>query len=419
VARVDDSPSRALLGILAAVTLAACSAESTKGSPIYLCVWAGPNAMDTTGPSHHGSAGTTHDFAAVLDADPASPKYGSLLASVDAGAPGQMAHHTEITLPGDRLLFANDFMAGKIFLLDLANRLAPRVVRRIDSIPGYRQPHSFVRLPSGNVIASLQFGNGSIPGDPGGLAEFDPSGQLVRTVSSADSAFPRARIRTYGVTALPAIDRLVTTSSPMDTERVADVVQIWRLSDLKLLRTLATPPLAGDSVQQLPFEVRPLADGRSAFLNTYYCGFYLLTNLESDAPQIRLVHSLPGRVGCSVPTIVGNRWVMPVAYDHSVVALDLTDPAHPVESSVLRSDSTFLPHWSSADAAGDRIVIVGQDDGEARVMMARLDRATGKLSWDERFRDSGSTRAGVSFARTSWPHGTVPNAMPHGAIFSR
>lgn len=384
----------------------------------YLFVWAGPHDTDSTAGHVHRDGAS--DFVALLDADPASGTYGKVLATRETGIAGMMAHHTEYALPDGRSLYASDYMTGRVFLLDLADPLAPRVAHRIDSIPGFRRPHSFARLANGHVLASLQFGNGALPGDPGGIAEFDTAGRLLRTSSSADAAFPGARIRTYGLEALPAIDRLVTTSSPMDTERTADVIQVWRLSDLQLLKTIALPASAGDSIQYYPFELRALSDGRTALLNTYYCGFYLLTALETANPEVTLVHAMqsPRRVGCSVPSIVGRFWVMPVAYDHSIVSLDLANPSHPVEGSVLRTDSTFLPHWSAVDPTSDRLVITGQDDGEARVLIARIDRVTGHLSWDEGFRDAGSDRPGVSFNRRTWPHGSIAHAMPHGALFA-
>jgi hypothetical protein len=119
-----------------------------------------------------------------------------------------------------------------------------------------------------------------------------------------------------------------------------------------------------------------------------------------------------------VPVLAGRFWIMPIAYDHSVVSLDLATPSRPVEVSVLRTDSTFFPHWSATDPSSDRIVVTDQGDLEdARVLMAHLDRATGRLSWDERFRDAGASRPGVSFHRPTWPHGRIANAMPHGALF--
>ena len=113
-------------------------------------------------------------------------------------------------------------MAGRVALLDLNDPRAPRVTKTIDSVPGYRRPHTFARLPNGNVIVTLQFGNGSMQGDPGGIAELDQNGNLLRVTSSADPAFPQARIRTYGLEVLPNIDRAITTSSPMDDEVAAD-----------------------------------------------------------------------------------------------------------------------------------------------------------------------------------------------------
>jgi hypothetical protein len=52
------------------------------------------------------------------------------------------------------------------------------------------------------------------------------------------------------------------------------------------------------------------------------------------------------------------------------------------------------------------------------VLLARIDRSTGKLTLDESFRDKGGAEAGVSFDRTSWPHGDTGRAIPHGAVFS-
>ncbi len=409
----------AMIATLAAA--AGCSAKpdaSRTAPPQYLFVWAGPHMSGMTTPDS-AHAPPASDFIAVLDADSASSTYGRVLATTPVAGAGAMAHHTEFILSSARTLFADDYLTGRVSIFDLASPLAPRVAGTIESVPGYRRPHSFARLANGHVIATLQFGNGSIPGDPGGLGEFDASGRLLRVSSSADPAFKGARIRTYSIEVLPVIGRVVTTSTPMDSEVTAHVIQLWRLSDLRLLRTIAVPKVEGDSLNYYPFEVRALLGGRTAMLNTYYCGFYLLSDMDTEHPRIELVLALrrPLRIGCAVPVIVGRYEVVPIAYAHEIVSLDLTDPAKPVEVGGLRTDSTFLPHWSSPDARSDRIVVTGQGDGEARVMMIRLDRANGRLSWDERFRESGATRRGVSFDRTSWPHGPAGPAMPHGAVF--
>jgi len=395
-------------GLIAGLALLAASGGAPRPAR-FLYVWAG------TGHEHGGTG-----FVAVLDANPASPGYGRIVGAAPVTEHALMPHHTEYALPGDGRFFANDYTAGLTYLIDGGSAGAPRVAGRLDSVPGFRRPHSFARLRDSRVLATMQFGDSTRPGNPGGLAEFDANGRLLRSGSSADSAFPGARIRTYGVELLPAIDRALTTSAPMETELTANVVQVWRLSDLRLLRTIPVPGLPGDSVNAYPFEVRVLADGRTLFLNTYNCGFYRITGLETEAPRVELVLAMhhPERLGCSVPVVLGRYWVMPIAYAHLIVTLDLADPLHPKEVSALPTDSTFFPHWLAADPGSDRLVVTEQGDGEPRVLMARLDRVTGRLSWDQRFRERDSTRLGVSFNRAEWPGGAIRGmAMPHGALF--
>ena len=209
------------------------------------------------------------NFLAVIDADPSSPTYATVVATVPTGMVGGMPHHTEQVMPpNDRPLFANAFHAGRSFLLDLKNPLKPRIVGESDPVPGYHMPHSHYRLLDGRVLATLQFGDEATPGRPGGIALFTPEGKLVRSASSRDAAFPGASIRTYSADISEATDRVLTTSSPMDNERTAAVMQLWRLSDLTLLRTMVVPQASEDSLGRYPFEVRFLAGGKEAFMNT-------------------------------------------------------------------------------------------------------------------------------------------------------
>jgi hypothetical protein len=331
-----------------------------------------------------------------------------------------MPHHAEQRFVAGRHFFASGYMSGQLFRFDAADRARPRFAGLVDPAPGLRTPHSLARLPNGHVVASVQFGPDSAAGRPGGIAEFDDAGHVVRTASAADPAVAGPPIRPYGLAAAPAVDRIVTTSAAMDDERVADVVQVWRLSDFRLLRTIVLPARP-DSANREPFEARTLADGRSVLVNTYRCGFYRIADLETLAPRADFVLALQrpgaGLQGCAVPVVVGRYWVMPIAYQHRVVALDVTRAGRPREVSSIEADSTVLPHWSAADPASDRVVITGQGDGAARVLLARLDPRTGRLRWDERFRDAGTTRPGLSFERVSWPDGPAGAAMPHAAVF--
>jgi hypothetical protein len=391
--------------LLLAAGLVSCAPKPSR----YLYVWAG------TG---HASHGRGTNFLAILNADPTSSDYGKVIDATVADS-GMMPHHAEFVLPINRPLFVNDFMTGENLLIDHQEPLAPRVMGRVDHAPRFRMPHSFARFQDSLVVATLQFGDSSEAGNPGGLAMFSDAGRLLRSTSARDSTMPGAPIRPYGLTLLPAIDRIVTTSSPMDTERTADVIQIWRLSDLSLLKTVPVPGAEADSLERYPFELRTMADGRTVLLNSYNCGLYVISGIDGPAPAIELVHQLrnPTRIGCSVPVLTDRWWVMPIAYGHTIVSMDIRDPARPQVVSELNTDSTFFPHWLSADPASDRVVVTEQGDGPGRVMMLRLDRQTGKLSWDEKFRDQGATTNGIDFTKRTWPKGISGAAMPHAALF--
>jgi hypothetical protein len=378
----------------------------------YLYVWAG-NAEH--GPNHNA---TGVSMIAVFDANPASKSYGSLVNVVTVDSAGKMPHHTEFAPPTNATsFFANDFGADRSFLIDFSNPASPRLAGQTGKVPGARMMHSFARLPNGNVLATMQFGDKKTEGDPGALAEFDKNGRLVKSGSSADKSFPSGTIRTYGLTALPAIDRAITTSSPMDNEVTEHVVQVWRLSTLELLKTLPVPPLPGDTLHKYPFELRTMSDGRTAMLNSYYCGLYRISDLE-NSPKIERVNALQG-IGCSVPYVSGRLMVMPIAYAHRIATLDISDLAKPVEIMSTVTDSTFFPHWVSGDPGSDRIVTTDQGDGKPRIMIGRLDSATGKIVWDEKFRDAGSDKPGVSLENVSWPNGVKGKVQPHGALFIR
>ena len=410
---------RTFPGRLAAVALAAilgpgCAAAppsaGAKPSRSYIYTWAGDDDR---------RAGDS-DFLAVIDADPASPTYARVVATAPVRAVGTMPHHTELAMPGGGAwLFANGFMSGRTFLFDLADPLRPKLAATVDSVPGYAKPHSFWRLPNGRVLATLQFGDGKHPGNPGGVALLSSRGEVLKTASSGDRRFPGAGIRTYSLDVAPAADRFITTSAPMDGGSSADVVQVRRLSDLTVIRTLPLPESAPDSTFRWPFEVRFLPGDSTALLNTWYCGFYLLSGLKGEEPRLQHLLSLPppGNRGCSVPLLAGRWWIVPVARAHQYLVYDVSDPRRPRQVQAVATDTTFRPHWISREPGSDRLVLTS-GAVDHRVLLARFDTATGRMALDSTFRDPGSARPGVSLDRPDWPHGRSGSAMPHGAVFS-
>jgi hypothetical protein len=267
-------------------------------------------------------------------------------------------------------------------------------------------------------------GDTTRPGGHGGIAELDGEGRVIRTAGAGDSSI-RAPIRPYSFALLPAIDRLVVTSAPMMEDTTADVVQIWRLSDYSLLRTLQVPPagLAAGGVlprgHQYPFEPRVMPDG-TVLLNAYGCGFYQVTDIGTAEPKIRNVYTVDvpsRRLGsCGVPVVLGHFWVMTVGEMHLLLTLDVSDPSRPREVSRLLADSTFRPHWLARDPGSDRLIVGAENGGETRMLMARLDTSSGRLRWDESLRSTDG-QLGISFQRERWPHGATGEAFGHAALF--
>ncbi|HET7691586.1 MAG TPA: hypothetical protein VFM44_00710 [Gemmatimonadota bacterium] len=363
------------------------------------------------------------DFLAVLDADPESPRYGSVIASVPVGGRGTHPHHTEHRMPSGGTLFANGFMAGATFRFDLTDPEAPRLLGSFEERAGFTFPHSYERLENGNVLATFQ-GQGPDNVDPGGLVEIDDSGTAVRSGSAADPAAPRALIRPYSLAIVPDLDRVVVTSYDMGEDMGmtggrrgrTHVVQLWRLSDLSVIATIDLTPLPGGGGDEQPGEPRLLDDGRTVLVSTFTCGLYRITGLASGYPGAEPVHGFGGG-GCAVPVVVGRFWVQSVPSANAIVALDVSDPGAPVEVSRLELGARSFPHWLALDEGSGRIVVADRGDGEERLYVARIDRATGELSLDDRFRDPGSGRPGVSFERSEWPHGATGAARPHGTVF--
>ncbi|HJU85804.1 MAG TPA: hypothetical protein VJ788_00340 [Gemmatimonadota bacterium] len=382
------------------------------GSPAHrLVVWAGDvDRADS-------------DFLAVLDADPGSPDYGGVIATVPVDRRGTHPHHTEHRMPPGGTLFANGFMSGTTYRFDLSDPDAPQLVGAFEEAAGFTFPHSYERLPNGNVLATFQ-GRGPDNADPGGLVEVDDAGTVVRSGSAADAAAEDALIRPYSLAIVPGLDRVVVTSYDMGEDMGmtggrrgrTHVVQVWRLSDLSVVATIDLPPLPGGGGDEQPGEPRLLSDGRTVLVSTFTCGLYRITGLASGYPGAEPVHGLGGG-GCAVPVVVGRFWVQSVPSANAVVALDVSDPAAPVEVSRLELGGRSFPHWLALDEGSGRIVIADRGDGEERLYVARIDPETGALTLDDRFRDSGSERPGVSFERAEWPHGASGAARPHGSVF--
>ena len=218
------------------------------GTALALLLLYSPLHAQTSTPGHYlfawagDVASKGNDFLAVIDADPASATYGQLITTAATDQKSMQIHHTEYVMPESGLLFANDHLAGRTFIFDLNDPLRPKVATSFTDMGGFSHPHSYLRLPNGHVLVTFQHmhhADGTMHmGITGGLVEIDDRGQVIRSASTADPAFPDALLMPYSLVVLPELDRIVVSNSSMHVEDAnGHTFQVWRLSDLKLLKT--------------------------------------------------------------------------------------------------------------------------------------------------------------------------------------
>lgn len=404
----------------------AAFAQSKRSAPVtpspYLFVWTGDGDQKDS------------DFLAVIDARPSSPTYGEIITTLPVGVRATTPHHTEYEFPAGSTLFANGWGGGRTFIIDLKDPRKPTLAGQFTQISDYGFPHSFARLPNGNVLATFQVkSKGYEP--PGGLVELDARGKLVRA-SSADvpSIDNKKLLWPYSLTVLPEINRVVSTSTEMGLPKWASPahnsadhqhtftetnhIQIWSLKDLRLLATIPLPPSPNGNAQFNPAEPRVLADG-TVYVNTFNCGLYRVLGLETSQPRAEFVYSFQGagtKFECAVPVVLGKFWIQTDPSLPGLIALDVSNPAKPAEVSRVVFDQRFeKTHWVAADRSASRVVVTGAN--RSWVLIVNVDMKTGQLTLDEDFKTKGANHPGIDFDRPSWPHGATGKGVVHGALF--
>ena len=187
---------RALL--TTAVMIAGCHAGRSQpvtppvvASSRYLFVWAGDADKRDS------------DFLAVVDVDRHSPTYAEVITTLPVGAVGTLPHHTEYEMPPGGVLWANGFAAGRTFRLELRDPTRPRLAGSFGDAGPFSHPHSFARLPGGNVLATFQHRADGERAGTGGLVELDTAGRVVR-YAPADAPEIDSTVRPYSLVVVPA-----------------------------------------------------------------------------------------------------------------------------------------------------------------------------------------------------------------------
>src|SRR5437016_4081330 len=148
-----------------------------------------------------------NDFLIVIDVNPDSPSYGTIVHTLDLGTKGNETHHWGYTDDRTRI-WAGGLFSSRIWILDVASDPAkPRIEKVLANVPelsGLSGPHSYYALPGRMLISFLGSASGGVPA---GLAEFTNDGKFIRRLENPDKA-PYG----YDVAIKPALNRMVTSS---------------------------------------------------------------------------------------------------------------------------------------------------------------------------------------------------------------
>jgi hypothetical protein len=361
------------------------------------------------------------DFLTVIDLARDGDRYGTIVATAPVGERGLWPHHTEHELGSSGMLLANGYAANRNLLFDLREPLRPRIVRRWNGAGSLSFLHSFARLPNNHVLATFQ-AHGPDNVSPGGLAELDEAGQIVRSRSAADPAADQSTLRPYSLAVVPALDRVVValTYMPIPTwhplrrsiehDHSGNQVQVYRLSDLSLIKTIRLP------TSDAPIEPRVLRDGRTVLVASVECRLYRVAGLEGSDPRLEMVHQRrQGAARCpSWSVTTGSRRMPRITVSSRWTSLIWGMSGRSRRS---RSMNDSGRTGSRPTARGSLSSTSPAQGPSGECGCCGWTRRLGNSRSTATFRDAGSDRPGIAFDRPVWPHGATGTAVPHGTVF--
>jgi methanethiol oxidase len=126
--------------------------------------------------------GDGNDKLVTVDANPASKRYGKVVHKLSVPGRGE-AHHMGFT-DDRRYLWAGRLDDSKIFVFDLVNPQAPKLVRTLSNFAaktGFVGPHTFYAMPGRMLVAGLS--NTKDHGGTTGMVLYNNKGDIVDKIA--------------------------------------------------------------------------------------------------------------------------------------------------------------------------------------------------------------------------------------------
>jgi len=404
--------------ILVAVALASMTmARDERRDPTTLYVWAGDQARSAP------------DFLAVIDFDEDSPHYGRVIRTVpvpEPGGAGNEPHHCHLSADKN-ILACGGLLAllrgqNSIFFFDVSR---PRQPRFLFSTSGTLSniTDDFLPLNNGGFLVT-QMGDHA-GGTPGRVAEFDANLQMIGEWP-ADP--PQHDFNPHGISARPDLNLMVTSDFMMPASSLNVVpgdpllrgsIRVWDLEKRTIVRTVTIPTALGTmDVKLIPKDPQ----GR-AFTAGMFDGFvYLVDTISGTAKAVFDCESIVPHIEVPVRGGMTQLMAMPRSGDRLIFGLfqagqvgmlDVSDPDHPVQSSIVSLGQDAGPHMLALTDDDKRLVVsdyfLNEDDfgkvhfeGDHHVRVINVSK--NRLALDRRFDVDFNTAFATGPAR---PHGVA------------
>jgi selenium-binding protein 1 len=415
--------------MLTALVLVVIAAASTTTARVERRGHDGERAPDTLYVWTGDQARVAPDFLAVIDFDEDSPHYGRVITTVpvpNPGSAGNEPHHCHLSADKN-ILACGGLLAllrgqNSIFFFDVSK---PRDPKFMFSTAGTLSniTDDFLPLERGGFLVT-QMGDHA-GGTPGRVAEFD--GKL-RMVAEWPADPPQHDFNPHGISARPDLNLMVTSDFMMPASSLNIVpgdpllrgsIRVWDLKRRTILRTVTIPSAIGTmDVKLIPKDPQ----GR-AFTSGMFDGFVYLVDTRAgtakavfDCESILPHIDVPVRGGMTQLMAMprsGDRLIFGLFQAGQVGMLDVSDPDHPVQSSIVNLGADAGPHMVALTDDDKRLVVsdyfLNEDDfgkvhfeGDHHVRVINVSKH--RLDLDRRFDVDFNTAFATGPAR---PHGVA------------
>lgn len=410
--------------VLAVVALASMTmAHDGRGvrdddrPPNTLYVWAGDQAR------------VAPDFLAVIDFDESSPRYGEVVRTVPVPGPGSSGnepHHCHLSADKN-VLACGGLLAllrgqNSIFFFDVSKARHPKFLFSTSGTVS-NITDDFLPLSKGGFLVT-QMGDHA-GGTPGRIAEFDAK---LRMVGEWPVDPPEHDFNPHGISARPDLNLMVTSDFMMPASSLNVVpgdpllrgsIRVWDLKRRTIVRTVVIP----DAIGTMDVKLIPKDPQGRAFTAGMFDGFvYLVDTIHGTAKAVFDCQTIVPHIDVPVRGGMTQLLAMPRSGDRllfglfqagQVGMLDISDPEHPVQSSIINLGKDAGPHMVALTDDDRRLVVsdyfLNEDDfgkihfeGDHHVRVIKV--FENRLTLDRRFDVDFNTAFATGPGR---PHGVA------------